>query len=434
MSSDVERIVLDGDGLDALELVLGGGLDELPNWIVTPDQDEAVLVDAENRPVAQVEPDGRGGRTVRGLQPLPVGIGPSWEPDVRLPAREIQARYAGGDGPGRVLGAVFDEVPAKADLAAIVAAAKLAWPSQRPPSPTGLLLVIPTSRAAHASPSSGGVGPAGLTRAVRAAAADLAVALPGLTVDVVVVPWPNRDIGPIEAVMSRYGTMETTRQADLRSPEAAQRLAGLRGTYERAIRDAYPAASAEEILGVSKTAPDAGAVVFFTGLSGSGKSTIARALADDLRDRGRRVTMLDGDEVRQHLSSELGFDLASRERNIDRIGWVASLVAAHGGTAIAAPIAPFAAGRLAARHMVERSGGTFLLVHVDTPLAICEARDLKGLYAAARAGRITEFTGISSPYEVPDDAEVVIDTTTTSVEVAVDMVRDALETRLGQPG
>ncbi len=192
----------------------------------------------------------------------------------------------------------------------------------------------------------------------------------------------------------------------------------------------YPPASAIEIRRARRAAEGPGAVVFFTGLSGSGKSTIARALADELADEGpRRVTLLDGDEVRQHLSRGLGFDRESREINVDRIAWVASLVAAHGGIAVAAPIAPFAAGRRNARALAEQHGA-FLLVWVSTPLDVCESRDRKGLYARARAGEVADFTGISSPYEEPDDADVVIDTTAVDVPEAVRRIREALDARL----
>jgi sulfate adenylyltransferase len=172
-------------------------------------------------------------------------------------------------------------------------------------------------------------------------------------------------------------------------------------------------------------------VVFFTGLSGSGKSTIAQALADALRRSGRRVTVLDGDEVRSRLWPELGFDVASREANIERLAWVAALVAAHGGIAVAAPIAPLASGRGRARATVEPHG-EFVLVYVSTPLEVCEQRDSKGLYARARAGELADFTGISSPYEPPDDADVVIDTTDTSVDEAVRRIRESLRRRLGR--
>ncbi len=171
--------------------------------------------------------------------------------------------------------------------------------------------------------------------------------------------------------------------------------------------------------------------MLFTGLSGSGKSTIARALVEDLADGGPRpVTLLDGDEVRQHLSAELGFDVASRERNVERIGWVAAQLARHGGIAVAAPIAPFASSRARVRAMAEAQGA-FLLVWVSTPLEVCEARDRKGLYAKARSGEVADFTGISSPYEEPTDADVVIDTTVIGVQEAVARIRERLEQRLG---
>ena len=160
-----------------------------------------------------------------------------------------------------------------------------------------------------------------------------------------------------------------------------------------------------------------GLVVFFTGLSGSGKSTLARALHDRVLEAGRRtVTSLDGDVVRRHLSAGLGFSREDRETNIARIGWVAAEIARHGGVAICSPIAPFGATRKRVRAMVEDAGGRFVLVHVATPLAECERRDRKGLYARARRGEIPDFTGISSPYEEPADAAVRVDTTGRSVE------------------
>jgi sulfate adenylyltransferase len=173
-----------------------------------------------------------------------------------------------------------------------------------------------------------------------------------------------------------------------------------------------------------------GFTVFFTGLSGSGKSTIANALLVKLLELGgRRVTILDGDLVRKHLSSELGFSKEHRDINIRRIGYVASEITKHGGIAVCAPIAPYEQTRQDVRAMIEPWGG-FLLVHVATPLEICETRDRKGLYAKARAGEIPEFTGISDPYEEPADAEVVIDTTQKSPEEAANEIILELE-RLG---
>ena len=161
-----------------------------------------------------------------------------------------------------------------------------------------------------------------------------------------------------------------------------------------------------------------GVTIFFTGLSGSGKSTIANVLRTKfLETGGRPVTLLDGDLVRKHLSSELGFSKEHRDINIRRIGYVASEITKNGGIAICAPIAPYDAVRKQLREMIEPLGG-FILVHVATPLEVCEQRDRKGLYAKARAGILKEFTGISDPYEEPKDAEVVINTTDLSPEEA----------------
>ncbi len=183
----------------------------------------------------------------------------------------------------------------------------------------------------------------------------------------------------------------------------------------RELRRSYPPRSEQ------------GFTVFFTGLSGSGKSTIANVLLVKLLERGgRSTTLLDGDLVRKHLSSELGFSKEHRDINIRRIGYVASEITKNRGTAICAPIAPYDAVRKEVRAMVEPHG-RFLLVHVDTPLEVCEQRDRKGLYAKARAGVIKEFTGISDPYETPADADVVIDTTAASPDEAAHHVVRTLE-------
>ena len=165
-----------------------------------------------------------------------------------------------------------------------------------------------------------------------------------------------------------------------------------------------------------------GVTVFFTGLSGSGKSTIANVLlVKFLELGGRPVTLLDGDLVRKHLSSELGFSKEHRDINIRRIGYVASEITKNGGIAICAPIAPYDAVRKDVRAMVQPLGG-FILVHVATPLEVCEQRDRKGLYAKARAGIIKEFTGISDPYEEPDDADITIDTARLTAEEAAQQI------------
>ncbi len=161
-----------------------------------------------------------------------------------------------------------------------------------------------------------------------------------------------------------------------------------------------------------------GVTIFFTGLSGSGKSTIANVLLTKFLEMGGRpVTILDGDLVRKNLSSELGFSKEHRDINIRRIGYVASEITKNGGIAICAPIAPYEATRKHVRQTIEPYGG-FILVHVATPIATCEERDRKGLYAKARAGIVKEFTGISDPYEAPEKAEVVINTAELSAEEA----------------
>ncbi len=170
-----------------------------------------------------------------------------------------------------------------------------------------------------------------------------------------------------------------------------------------------------------------GFTVFFTGLSGSGKSTIANALMVKLMEMGgRRVTLLDGDVVRKNLSSELGFSKEHRDLNIRRIGYVASEITKNGGIAICAPIAPYASVRREVREVVSAVGG-FVEVHVATPLEVCEERDRKGLYAKARAGIIKEFTGISDPYDVPENPEKRIDTIDTTPDLAAHQIIVKLE-------
>lgn len=170
-----------------------------------------------------------------------------------------------------------------------------------------------------------------------------------------------------------------------------------------------------------------GFTVFFTGLSGAGKSTIARALLIRLQEiGGRSVTLLDGDHVRKILSTELGFSAEHRELNIRRIGFVAKEVTRAGGIGICSPIAPYAATRRFVRNMIASSGG-FIEVYVSTPLSVCESRDTKGLYAKARKGLIPHFTGISDPYEVPEKPEITIDTSAHSPERACQIIIAYLE-------
>ena len=172
---------------------------------------------------------------------------------------------------------------------------------------------------------------------------------------------------------------------------------------------------------------DTGTVLFFTGLSGSGKSTIANRLEGKLLEQSPKpITMLDGDMVRQHLSKGLGFSKEDRDENIRRVGFVASEIAKHGGFVICAAIAPYESIRAEVRQLVESAGAKFIEIHVSTPLEICEARDVKGLYKKARAGELKGFTGIDDPYETPERAEIIIDTSKISLEKAVKLILERI--------
>lgn len=186
----------------------------------------------------------------------------------------------------------------------------------------------------------------------------------------------------------------------------------------------------EVVAELRRTSPprsQQGFTVFFTGLSGSGKSTIANALMVKLMEMGGRpVTVLDGDVVRKHLSSELGFSKEHRDLNIKRIGYVASEITKNGGIAICAPIAPYNATRRIVREMIEQYGA-FIEVHVATSVEECERRDRKGLYKLAREGKIKEFTGISDPYEAPEKPELRVDTQDVDVDHCAHQVLLTLE-------
>jgi sulfate adenylyltransferase len=222
---------------------------------------------------------------------------------------------------------------------------------------------------------------------------------------------------------------EGTRVLNISGTELRQRLA-----EGRDIPDWFTFPDVvQELRRTHPPRKDQGFTVFFTGLSGAGKSTIANVLLVKLLELGGRpVTLLDGDIVRKHLSSELGFSKEHRDINIRRIGYVASEITKNGGIAICAPIAPYDSVRKEVRAMIEPVGG-FILVHLTTPLDVCEGRDRKGMYAKARQGIIKEFTGISDPYEEPKDAEMKIDTAQASPEEAAQEIVLHLE-KLGYIG
>jgi sulfate adenylyltransferase len=238
-----------------------------------------------------------------------------------------------------------------------------------------------------------------------------------------VIPGGDWAYDPKAEVWRPHGLIEPgTEQEDL----SADQLGDLLDSGSTIPTWFIPEAVARELQRVRRPRSRRGLVLFLTGLSGSGKSTIARDLADVLAERGdRQVSLLDGDLVRHLLSAGLRFSRADRDLNIARIGFVAAEVARHGGIAICAPIAPYAAARAQVRQMVSEAGD-FFLIHVATPLEVCEARDRKGLYAQARAGLIGEFTGVSDPYEEPTDAELVIDTSAVSRAEAVQAILNML--------
>ncbi len=401
---DMPVLVLDDGELDIVELAIGGALSEIE--IPTPErfQGTAILADSESTPIALFTAVNNQGHRLRGvvsaLRARAHRLGAAWDPAFRRAASEV--RETVGDD---LLAIVFREVPSRADLERIATAVgnrPLAW-------------VALTSSADQP----GVLDDDALTRAVMAARPDGATGLvvPAATGSVRVTA--NLDL---DSLMARYGA------------SAVVDVSAERPEHERKKREAtsdveelFPPASAAELARLRRRRSGLmGGMVLFTGLSGSGKSTVAKALATRIEAEFERATvLLDGDEVRQLLSSELGFDRLSRELNVRRIGYVGSLVARSGGLAIAAPIAPFDSTRQEIRARVEGEG-FFLLVHIATPLEVCEERDRKGLYSKARAGLIDDFTGISSPYEAPLDADVVVDTSLLSVDEAVAAVFDAL--------
>lgn len=174
---------------------------------------------------------------------------------------------------------------------------------------------------------------------------------------------------------------------------------------------------------------DPGATVWFTGLPSAGKTTLANAVAASLRARGRRVEVLDGDAVRDTLSAGLGFSRADRDTNVERIGFVAELLARNGVLVLAAVISPYARARARVRERHLASGTAFVEVHVATPLDECAARDVKGLYARSRAGQVSGLTGVDDPYEAPNNPDLRIDTTGRTTGECVEAVLATLATR-----
>ena len=358
-----------------------------------------VLRDPEGVPLA-VMPSARcwaddvGGIHVAGaVQPMHEPTGRPFR-RLRRPAAEIRA----GLGGRPALGIAVTAAPGPGSRLSVEPGA-----ADRP-----VVLFALVGHGRRPSPSAGG-----LVRSLL----DL---LPGLPEGSAVVPLPLPAPARPDGAESVLRTVVAAYGATLTDPVQWDPAPGGRSATASQTWD-----TAAGVVGVPGGLPARlpGGVVLFTGLSGSGKSTIAQALEDVLLERtDRTVTLLDGDLVRRHLSAGLGFSRADRDANVRRIGFVSAEVARHGGLAIAAPIAPYSSTREDVRRMVAAAGGTFLLVHVATDLAVCEARDRKGLYAKARSGEIPEFTGVSDPYEEPLDADLRLDTVDRSVADCVEDV------------
>ncbi len=385
--------------LEFAELVLTGVLARLPPGLPqAPQAGPVVLEDAEGTPVAILDPGAE-----RALTPLrPFGQGPLR--GARCTPSQVHQRWAEfGVVPGSDILAVpitgslsTDAVKAIDDQAA---GRPVLWIAVAGPGRTRDLPPVP------------------LWRAVAALAGQSPEAAQAVPLVLPPAPAGGDDAGLVEEAARAFGATEVW----LESPPGPRpaRAAGLgppSGMHHLFARAGQGRAQPRRYRG---------ATIFFTGLSGSGKSTVAKALAERISEGddepGRTVSLLDGDEVRRLLSAGLGFSRADRDLNILRIGFVAAEITRHGGMAICAPIAPFAATREQVRERIS-AAGDFVLIHVNTPLAECERRDRKGLYAQARAGQIPEFTGISSPYEEPQDADLRLDTSNLSLDECVDQV------------
>ena len=383
------HVILDSAGVDLLELVRLGAQPSSALHRYLTDNTTVLLCDEESTPLSELSRAG-----VKHLRPLATGVGLAWSQELRQPVASV-SQHA-----GPTLALIAHLPPSSAELDALVARAKEVGAKR-------LFLCALVSRTPAAD---GDVQPSGLLRALTSAAQELKRSLPACQITLLALPWPKGELNP-EDLARAYGATEITTGAERYSADAPK---------------GYPASSAAEIERARKTEWKKGAVIFFTGLSGSGKSTVAAALAELLRDEGARgVTLLDGDVMRRSISADLGFDRASRNTNVQRLGVAAAEVARAGGIGIAAPIAPFTEGRALAREAA--AGLPFLLVHINTPLEICEQRDRKGLYAKARAGEISDFTGISSPYEAPLDADLTIDASTVSANDAAELVKERLK-------
>jgi sulfate adenylyltransferase len=425
----------------------------VPADAVKPDSDHVVLNDAEGSPLAVLEITEREplGELVQLAGPVTALRAPEHGPFRRIRRRPSEVRAVLAEGPvlavatrgplnARHIGQLrhyADQLKARVMLLPLMGdgadvvnrpealVRTTAAATRNLPSET---LVIPVPMARRSDPVAELRARATVAAAYGAThlLSDLPTA-PDDSLPLKVITPPDWAYDPVNEVWRPLSLIPSGTEREELSPDELNSVLD----SGQPIPDWYmPVAVAAELRMARPPRRDRGVVVFFTGLSGSGKSTVARDLRDALSERGdRTVSLLDGDLVRRLLSAGLTFSRADRDLNIARIGYVATEVARHGGIAICAPIAPYAQVRNQVREMVSEAGD-FLLVHVATPLSECEARDRKGLYAKARAGLIDSFTGISDPYEEPTNADLVIDTSHLTRVEAVDAVL-ALLTRGG---
>jgi len=423
--------------VDDLELLLGGLLAPLRGYLGSADFD-AVIADAQLAngtpwplPLA-LETDATF------ADPLTIGAqialrDPEGVILAILTLGEVYTRdgrtLLGGNVEGLALPLRYDHRQPRAAAAASSENA-IALVTAKPLHRAAIAATPDDARLTIIAPLGGLPDPAPLLRVLSAALPEF----PSDPATLALIPCPP----PVDArdwllqaiIANNLGYRTLLAQGDL---SLAKQHAAAIGITVREIAYGTPEDSFPTVLAALRRAnpprAETGLTVFFTGLSGSGKSTIANILRVRLAERpGRAVSLLDGDLVRKNLSSELTFSKEHRAINILRIGYVAAEITKHGGIAICAPIAPYDAIRQQVRTEIS-AHGSFVLIHVATPLEVCEARDRKGLYALARAGKIKEFTGISDPYEKPQDAELVIQTTEMSAEEACDTVIDYLETK-----
>lgn len=400
-ASGLPREILDDNEIDYLELCLRGYVPPAAHPRMQPLQ-PCELLDQEGTAVARWD-----GVTLTGLRPLAAGVGPAWSPHLRRDAADVSQSE---------MTTVLVPLAAPLSTAQLLHAANAALRAQGaaegaevPARRVRLLIAVLVSR--QAMPR-GVIGGGTLVDLADEAKRVIDGTNPLLQCEILVLPWPRTDAPSLEALAQVLGATIATPAADV----------------DGALAVEFPPRAIAALRAASNPEEHGGAVILFTGLSGSGKSTISRALAAALRDLHLRTELLDGDELRRRVSQHLGFDRASRIRNVMNIARVATDAASVGAIAIAAPIAPFHEARAAAREIAVGKV-PFILIYISTPLEVCEARDRKGLYARARAGEIAEFTGISSPYEPPSDADLTIDASRLPLEESVDLILALLRER-----